>query len=369
MFKTAWRMLWKEKTRFFITTAGIAFSVLLILFLFGIYDGVKKGATSYVQNNEADIWICQKNSTNLLRSSSFLSAAFNKEIKDIDGVQQVSVILRVLTTAEINGKKVTMFIFGYNPESKLGRPPYLEAGNDDMHSGQIIIDKAFAAKHHFSVGDSLSILERSFQIAAISRETNAVVTQFAFTTLDDAQKLLGFPNVCSFYIVKTDSDKNSQAIIDKLSGYYPNYAIFNRQDFTNNNLTELKSGILPILWTIAILGSFTGIAVITLMLYGSVLEKKEDYALLKAIGSSQGYISSLVLKKSLIGAIFGFTLGVSVNALMIPVISKLVPEISVVLTKTALLAVFIISVFICCCGSLLPIQKLSKIYPGEVFRA
>jgi len=341
----------------------------LILFLFGIYNGVKKGATSYVQNNETDIWICQKNSTNLLRSSSFLSANIKKEIADIKGILKTSVVLRVLTTAEINSKKTTMFIFGYKPESKLGLPPYMEQGNSNIKKGEIIIDKAFASKHNFSIGDSLSILERNFKIVGISNETNAIVAQFAFTTLNDAQRLLGFPNVCSFYLINTDPKENTNIIISELKKHFPNYAIFDRQQFTDNNLDELKAGILPVLWTIAILGTFTGIALITLMLYSSVLEKKEDYALLKALGSSQRYINLLVIKQSILGAIFGFTLGLSINTFLSPLISKLVPEITILLTNTSIISVLIISIFICCSGALIPIQKLAKIYPGEVFRA
>jgi len=369
MFKVPFRMIWKEKARFFITIGGIGFTVLLILFLFGIYAGVKNGATSYVQNNETDIWICQKNSTNLLRSSSFLTERIKKEVLDIKGIMETSVVLRLLTTAEINNKSKTMFIFGFRPESKLGMPPFIEKGNRKIKKGEIIIDRAFALKYDYTVGDSLTIQGRDFIIAGICKETNAIVAQFAFITLTDAQKLLGFPKVCSFYLIKTDPGSNTTGIVEELKKYYPNHAVFTRDEFTRNNLDELKTGVLPILWTIAILGAFTGIAVISLMLYSSVLEKKEDYALLKAIGSSQGYINLLVIKQSLLGAVFGFSLGVCVNEIATLFISKLVPEISIVLTSTAIVTVLIVSILICCAGSLIPIQKLAKIYPGEVFRA
>jgi putative ABC transport system permease protein len=369
MVPVAWRLIWKDKSRFFITVGGIGFTVLLILFLFGVYEGVKIGATSYVANNNADIWICQKNSTNLLRSSSFLSTKLENDIKNVNGVSKTSPILRVLATAEINDKKVTMFIFGYKPDIELGKPPFLENGSTHIKSGEIILDKAFAAKHNFSIGNSLLIQGQKFKVAGISSETNAIVAQFAFTTLQDAQNLIDLPQVCSFYLIKNHPDIGSDLVIKELQNRFPNLAIFSGEEFTSNNLEEMQAGVLPVLWTIAILGTFTGIAVIALMLYSSVLEKKEDYALLKAIGASQRYINFLVIKQSLFGAIFGFFLGLVVNSISSPLISELVPEISLFLTGISVGSVFIISILICSLGSLIPIQKLAKIYPGEVFRA
>lgn len=61
MVPVVWRMIWKEKARFLITVVGIGFTLLLILFLLGIHEGAKNGATAYILNSPADIWICQNN--------------------------------------------------------------------------------------------------------------------------------------------------------------------------------------------------------------------------------------------------------------------------------------------------------------------
>jgi hypothetical protein len=39
-------------------------TVCLLLFLFGVYEGVKDGVTRYVHTADADLWIWQKNANN-----------------------------------------------------------------------------------------------------------------------------------------------------------------------------------------------------------------------------------------------------------------------------------------------------------------
>jgi len=53
MIPIARRMIWREKTRFFITAAGLGLTAMLMMFLLGVYEGVKRGSTGYVEANRA----------------------------------------------------------------------------------------------------------------------------------------------------------------------------------------------------------------------------------------------------------------------------------------------------------------------------
>jgi len=369
MVPVAWKMILKEKARFLITVGGVGCTVLLMLFLFGIYEGVKNGATSYVSNSSANIWICQKNSTNLLRSSSFLPSSIESELSQVSGVDTVTGILRVLATAKISGKSVTLFVFGFDPRCRLGSPSALKQGSAALQSGEIILDRAFAAKHHLAVGHSLQIQDRTFRVSGISEGSNAIVAQFAFTTLKDAQQLLGLPDIVSFFLLKVNEQRDSRALVESLRGQFPSLSVFSKQEFAENNLEEMETGVLPVLWTIALFSAIVGVSVITLLLYGSVLEKREDYALLKAVGASQGYLIALVLQQSLFGTLMAFAFGLALSSACAPLVITLVPEISLLFTWRAAVAVLAASLLIGALGSWGPIHKLRRIYPAEVFRA
>lgn len=362
------RMIWREKARFLFTTGGVGFSVVLILFLFEVYEGVKKGAANYVLHSPAEIWVCEDNSTNLIRSSSFLSAALEKEMKKMEGLENLTGILRLLGAVKVKGHTVTLLLFGFDPKSRLGQPSPLVRGTATIDNGQIIVDKAFAAKYSLSLGDTLEIQGNRFRIAGICAGTNAIVTQFVFINLKEAERLLKFQDVVSFYLLTLKKNVNQVEFIRSLKKTIPGISVFSKTEFIQNNIEEIKTGVLPIFWTIALFGGAVGVAVITLMLYGSILEKREDYALLKAVGASQKYLFLLVTRQSIFSSSLGFLFGLGLNGALAPLLVNLVPELSLVLTFASAAWVFVASVLIGTAGSLAPVRKLARIFPMEVFR-
>jgi len=363
------RMVWKERARFWITSCGIACLIMLMFFLGEVYEGVKTGSVGYILQSHADLWICQKNSTNLLRSSSFLPVAAGSAIKKISGVQEVSGILRVLCTTRIGGGPVTLFIFGFDANSSLGSPRSLNEGTAAIGPGEIIVDQAFAAKHGLHAGDSLDIQERRFRIAGTSKGTNAVVAQFAFTTIGSAQALLGLGGVASFLLVKGGNHTDARTLLDSVKAACPSFSVFSREEFVENTLTEMKTGVLPILWTVAVMGCVVGVVVMMLMLYGSVFEKREDYALLKALGASHRFLAFLVIRKALLCSLLGFIIGFLLNRALDPLLTRLVPELCLEFRWSLAGFVLTASLAIGIVGSWLSILKVIRFSPAEVFRA
>jgi putative ABC transport system permease protein len=368
MVPVARRMIWREKIRFSITAAGLGLTTMLMMFLLGVYEGVKRGGTGYVRDSRAAIWVCENNSTNLLRSSSFIPARLEEGFKTTNAVESVSGVLRTLVTTRIHGKPVTLFVFGFDPKESMGRPSRILGGTSEIRPGELIVDKAFAAKYKLGLGDSIVLKGRDFRIAGICTGTNAVVTQFVFATLEDTQKMLGFGGVVSFYLLSLRSGHPPESVIPMLKRDYPAYSFFSRKEFIQNNLDELKTGVLPIFWTVALLGEIVGAAIIALMLYGSILEKREDYALLKALGAPKKYLLGLIFRQSGIAAFSGFLAGVALNALLSPVLLALVPELSVAVTPESVLIVLAASLLIAAAGSWAPARRLERIFPMEVFR-
>lgn len=364
----AWRMTWKDKARMMITVGGVGFTVMLMLFLLGVYGGVKAGSTNYVLRSPARIWICEKNSTNLLRSSSFLQASFGEEIHKVRGVAEVTGILRVLASTQVRGKPVTLFVFGFDPDSRLSVPSVLSGGTSRIASRGIIIDKAFAAKRGLTLGDSLQVKDKEFRVSGICEGTNAIVAQFVFTRLEDAQSLLGFPGVVSFFLVSLEKGQKDADVIGDLRRRFPSLSVFTKEEFVENNLEEMKTGVLPVIWTIAFFGVLIGVTVITLMLFGGVLEKREDFALLKALGAGGRYLVSLVVKQALLYVLFGYLFGVALYFLITPALLRLVPEITLGLGPGSAVLVLVVSLTMGILGSWTPVRKLSRIFPMEVFR-
>ena len=81
MLTLAFRNLFQEKVKLFISIMGVAFSVLLIMVLMGVYQGLNTKLGEYIQTVPADLWVAQKGSTNLFDSTSVLSATAQEDIE------------------------------------------------------------------------------------------------------------------------------------------------------------------------------------------------------------------------------------------------------------------------------------------------
>lgn len=366
MLKLAVSILLKEKQKTIVTVSAVGMVLMLMMFLSGIYEGVKTGVSSFVSHSSANIWMCQKNSTNLIRSSSFIDASIANEIGEYIDAEKVEKILRIITTATINGKTCTLFAFGIQPNSQLSKP-LVTQGSFYLREMEIILDVSFARNHNLKLNETILIQNKKFKIVGFSEKTNATVAQFSFIQLDDAQELLGYPNIVSFILIK----KNNHIIdlLSNLNSKYKEYAFYSKSKFIENNIKEMETGVLPILFTIAILGIVTGGMITTLMLFSSIIERREDYALLKAVGMSQLNLNLLVLFQSLMISNISYFIGVVAYSASSQVLVYFVPIISLETTTSNLLLILILSNLVGASGSIASVRKLAKVFPAEVFRA
>lgn len=361
------RMLWGDRARFFVTAAGVGVVVALLLFLFTVYEGAQAEAIGYVSTRPVDAWVSHRNSTNLVRSVSYLPEDLGLGLETVPGVARASPLLRVIASTRIRGEQATFFIFGIDPASPVTRPEVV-AGSAAPGDGELLLDRAFARKHRLGIGDTVRVQDRSFRVAGLSAGTNALVTHFGFSTLDDGQRLLGFDNVASYFLVEAEPGVAPEVVTDSLRRRFDEVNVFTAEQFVRNNVDEMRSGVLPLLWSVTAFGTAAGAAVLTLLLYGAVLERRADYALLKAIGAGHRWIDGLILRQALLVVGGGLAAGVVIFGASAVVFRRLIPEITFGVAPWVVLSTAGVALVLGLAAAWLPIHRLRRVYPGEVFR-
>ncbi len=367
MLPVARRLLFRNRGAAVVTVFGVAATVSLLLFLFAVHDGVKDGSTRYVRTAAVDIWVSQKNSDNILKSSSFLPAAVAQRVAAIDGVAVASPLVRVITKGEIGGRRTsTLFVLAFDPDTRLGAPETVVEGTSSLRPRELVLDRSFARKYGLQVGGTLDIQGKRFRVAGISEGTNPLVSQFAFARTDDASELLGLRDVASFIVVRVNA--NRAAVAQRIRAAFPNLAVHEAPDFVRFHEDEMNSGVLPVFFAAAAFAAAVGALLVALMLYQSVLERREDYATLKAIGASQRYLLRLVVSQALLVTALGCVAGAAVVAVVTPLILQLVPALAIRFSPL-LVSIFPVALVVGACAAAVPLRLLRRIYPAEVFRA
>jgi putative ABC transport system permease protein len=363
-------MLLRDRGRLLVTIGGLGAAVSLVLFLLAVYEGARDGTTNYVRTTPVDLWVCQKNANNLLKSSSFVPVSRAADIQKIPGVSGAAPLMRIITRAHFGRRSSsTLFILAFDPTTRIGEPVTITSGTPRLARHEIILDRSFARKYGLSVGSTLLIQDTHFRVAAISEGTNALLAQYAFVRIDDGEELLGVSGIAGFILVRLAPGADGQRVSEAIRRLDDNLAVFTRDEFIANNLAEMQTGILPVLGTIVVFGALVCALVTALMLYSSVLERREDYATLKALGASQRYLLRLIVLQAVAGSLGGFVFGVVLTAAATPPLLYFVPALAVRYTPGFALWILAGTVVIGICGAVVPIHLLRRIYPAEVFRA
>ncbi len=361
----ATRNLLGERGRLIITVGGVAFSVVLILVLVGLYQGWKTQMTRFLGSLDADLWVGQQGSRDMSHAVSLLPATIKQRLTTINGVQSVTPFLgRQVNFTTKKGEAIVM-LAGIDPASPI-RPYAMVEGNPVPKSGEIIVDTAFAKKEHLRRGDQLTINGKTLTISGISSGGHILIYSYAFGAMNDVREILSLQGITNYFLVKTNNvDATKTAITQVL----PNVSIREKQQFLSDNSAIVSETFLPIIGVLVLIALAIGTAVIGLTIYTATVEKRREYGVLKAIGYTNGQLFRIALGQSIVAGIIGFILG---NILIIGVVwlaQTIVSGFQYEVGTKEIIAVGVVTLAMSGIAALIPLRRLVAIDPAEVFKA
>ena len=354
--------------RLALTVMVVGACTLLMLFLWSDYQGVNEGAVDYIRRTGADFWVLQHNSTNIIRGFSAVSMRDYTEIRSATEVESASPVLLLCASVNIGARDYTIFLTGYRPEESMGGPPALAAGRAPADDGEIVLDRIFAKKHRFAIGQTIRISGVDLRIVGLSSGTNAMVVQYAFVTLTRAQAIVGFPGLISFVAAKVRAGVEKEAAIEALRSRRPDLNFFGNAEFIENNVLEMQSGFLTFLFIITLMGAGVLGIVLILLFSLSILEKRKEFVIMKALGAPSGFIPSLVVAQAAVLGSAGAALGILLLFPVRAVIRALSPELETGMYPLQIAVVSGAVVVVSVVSSAIAARRLSRFYALEAFR-
>lgn len=361
------RNLLQERARLVISAAGVAFAILLMLILLGIYRGAITQFTMVVERNPAHLFVTREGITDFFHGVSLISPEQIRRIEQADGVAEVvpAVVQRVVL--ERHGTKLDTVVFSVTAGSNAGAPWKVSDGRRQPRDGEIVVSRVLATKLGKTVGDRIDMQGTSLRIAGLAEESSSLGNHYSWVTLRQARRMLESPNLINFGYVTVDDPAAAGAVATAIQRDQTGLAVLDKQRFLANNRQELEQSFLPIIQAMVGIALLIGVCVIGLTIYTATIDKTREYGILKAIGVSNRQLYLIVLVQTLaatfVGLVFGSALALVVARGLAAWID-LRPEIS----AQTLLAVGALGVVMALVASLFPVRRLVRIDPAEVFR-
>ncbi len=361
------RNLFSDPTRLLISVGGVAVAILLIIVLLAVYTGSLRQMSAYVDNVDADLWVAQSGSPDMLHSFSVVPATLVDEIAGVDGVAEVWPLTSRTTLVDINGKKNSLILVGYQPGGA-GGPWEISEGRGEPGPGGIVADSVTMKTNDLRPGDTIEADGQPYEIVGVSKDTTIMVAQYAFVDIEQAKKSLG-PNRINFVLVKVKDLAERGRVMEEIAAAHPQQTVFTREQFSSNNSAVIREGILPVLAVVVVIAFIIGVAIVGLVVYSATLEKYREYGVLKAVGASGMTLYKIVLEQSLLSALMGYAVGAVASFGVARIVKRLVVQISVAFTWQHFASAFVAAIVMSVIASYIPARKINNIDPVIVFKA
>jgi len=149
----------------------------------------------------------------------------------------------------------------------------------------------------------------------------------------------------------------------------PNVDVLTREEFSGKarRYWLTKTGAGGAILTGAALGFLIGLVVVSQTIYANTMENIEEYATLKALGASQGFVAQIVVAQALICGAIGSAVGLIAVLPAVDRARALIPWIY--MPSWLPLAMVIPSLLMCALASIVSVRSALTVEPARVFRA
>lgn len=302
--------------RFSAVAGAVGFIVFLALILAGLSDGLFLGQTGAYRTSEADLFAFAEDSDFEL-SSSVVTPELRQAAADTEGVESVGRLSSFNTTATSAGEDVQLSLVGADPATMPvtvtdGRRP--EAG-----TSEVLIDSQ-TRRQGIDLGDTISITDGAdLEVVGVAADAGfgTVTAWIGHDSFDEVvvaarpelSRLAGTSEALGLVLVDPDSGPPDIGGLDVAT---PQQAIDGLPAASQQKTT--LDGIVYTTFAVAAIVVGLFFALVT-------LEKRNEFAVLKAIGMPNRVLVVALFTQAVVSSVAGFIVGfvlVRVAALIIP---------------------------------------------------
>jgi len=345
-----------------ISVVAIAIEVTLILLIVGLSIGILNDAAERQKGIGADVMVSPPGSQMITGVSG--SPAPIKIADVLRKQPHIAAVAPVAMQMNTTGNVEIIYGIDLNPNSpnnfgNLNSPfKYISggpfAGPDDM-----IVDDFFARQKNVKVGDTQRLLNHDFRVCGIVLNGKGARKFLPLATLQD---LTGSANKVSMFYVLADDPKNAAQVASEIKTIpgMEAYGVRTVAEYlsmmTVQSIPALSTFINVVIGVSLIIGSL----VIFQSMYTAVMERTREIGILKSLGANKLYIINVILRETIVLAVFGIIVGIVFSALARIGIRHKFPLMTIITPAEWMIRAAIIAIIGAILGALYPAMKAAQ---------
>jgi putative ABC transport system permease protein len=372
IYRLASRNLLYDRLRFVATVVGIVFSIVLVTVQLGLYLGFGRMVTTMIDHASADLWIMPAG-TKCFEDPSLLDERKRFQALSINGVAQaIPVVIGFADWKIPAGGTTPVFVVGSDLRAGGLLPWNVIEGSIEALSipGAIAVDQSYFERFGINgIGASAEIREHKVEVRAVTKGIRSfTTTPYVFTALDRARAYTGVsPSKATYFLVRLAPGADRESVRQRLKANLIDVDVVTSAEFRDRSRSFwlFGTGAGAALFAGALLGIIVGTVIVAQTLYSSTKDHLNEFATLRAMGSSSVYIHKVIICQALINAIIGFALAAGIGVIVVAATAD--SALPIVMTPALTLVLLVLTVAMCVLSAIAAIVQVTRIDPAMVF--
>jgi putative ABC transport system permease protein len=370
--KLAYRNLFHDRLSLVVTLVGIVFSVVLVAVQCGLYIGSERMIAAMLDQSKGDLWVVPFG-TKSFDDPSFLIGHEKYAVLSTAGVAEAEeLVVGFSAWRKPKGGSTAVLLIGSDHENGTLKPWNLVEGSVaelEAPSSVAVDDTYFADLGVEQLGDLAEVNNTRVRVGAVTHAIRSFTTlPYVFTSLERARSLLDAgSNQASYTLVRLAPGANLEAVRADLSKRLQDREVLTQAEFRKRSVDYwlFQTGAGAALIAGAALGMIVGVVIVAQTLYSSTKDHLNEFATLRALGASAGYIHKVILIQALMSAVLGYGVGMILSLLVIWASKD--TTLLIVMTPGLAVLLFALTIGMCVIAAISAIFKVTRIDPAGVF--
>ena len=366
------RNLFHDTLRFVATMVGIVFSVVLVMVQMGLFFGFGHMVTTMIDHAATDLWVVPKN-VKCFEDPSLIDLKLRNKIATLDGVATVVPLVIGFSDWRLeSGEMTPVFVVGSDLRDGAMQPWNLVEGNVQALSQgfSVAVDRSYFDRLGVTgIGSQAEIRGKKVKVVALTDGIRSfTTTPYIFVDAKNARGFTGTPgDRASDLLVRLKPDADRGTVVQAIRGQIGDAEVLTTDEFRKRSRSFwlFGTGAGAALFAGALLGVIVGTVIVAQTLYSSTKDHLNEFATLRAMGSTNGYIYHVIIYQALINAVVGFAIASGIGALVVQMTAK--SALPIVITNWLVAALAALTVVMCVTSALGAIFRVVRIDPAAVF--
>jgi putative ABC transport system permease protein len=389
MVSIARKTLFQDLMQFLVAQAGIVFSVSLVSVQIGLFYGFTRSSSTIVDHSQADIWVV---SSKLQHLDLTLPIPYKhrSEVQKIQGVERAEAFIFQSVVWQQSTHPISpVTVIGFEADSQLFQlSPIVQGQLDTLRQPY----KAFLNESDVKslnidgIGGVAKIGPQKVEVVGLTQGLRSMVSDpFLFTTVENGSAFikavetgasvsqnpatLAPTDDITAVLVRARQGQDLAQLKRRLMDALPDTHVYTRAELSKLTQTYWlnNTGVTFILGLGAVVAIAVGTVIVSQVLYTSVIRHIGEFATLKAMGASNGFLYRVILEQAFWMAILGYIPGIAL-CMALGTWTLKTQTIQILVTPASATAVFGLTLTMCSSSAIFAIRKVTALDPALVFK-